>query len=105
MNESTFKIIAILIVILGLFLLLYFLRKIEKKNNVLTVNEASLDWKDVKCIKCEQIMEKGYAFAGKGINWVPKKGVSHCIVDTILQNAMTDTFSSITKIEIKTNCP
>lgn len=72
MNETTFKITAVIIVILGFLLFLFFLRKIEKKNNVLTVDEASLEWEGIRCVKCERAMEKGYAFAGKGINWAPK---------------------------------
>lgn len=92
MNETTFKIIAVLSVIAGLLLLLYFLRKIEKKNNVLTVDEASLDWKDVRCIKCEQMMEKGYAFAGKGINWVPKNEKKPGIFSTV-SSVLENTFS------------
>ena len=92
MNETTFKIIAVLCAIAGLLLLLYFLRKIEKKNNVLTVDEASLDWKNVRCIKCEQMMEKGYAFAGKGINWVPKNEKKPGIFSTV-GSVLENTFS------------
>ena len=85
-------VISAIVVSIGLFFLWYFLRKMERKNNVLTVAEASLDWKAVKCIKCNQLMENGYAYAGKGINWVPKdarKPGAFSTVGSVLENTFS----------------
>ena len=72
MNDTVIKVIAILIVFIGLLGLLYFFRKLEQRNNVLTVDETTLKWKELKCVNCENLMENGYSFAGRGINWIPK---------------------------------
>jgi hypothetical protein len=93
MSENLFTIaISVIVVAMGFLVLWHFLRKVERKNNVLTVTEASLDWNDVKCIKCNQIMNKGYSFAGKGINWMPKdakKPGAFSTVGSVLENTFS----------------
>lgn len=89
MNDTAFVIIAISILAVGLIVLWYFLRKMERRNNVLTVDEESLIWKEVRCVNCEKIMEKGYSFAGRGITWVPryaKKPGAFSTVGSVLEN-------------------
>jgi hypothetical protein len=93
MSEKLFVIvISVIVVSIGFFVLWYFLRKVESKNYELTVDETSLDWNDVKCVKCNQIMKKGYAFAGKGINWMPKdakKPGAFSTVGSVLENTFS----------------
>ena len=72
MDTDVLKIIPIVVGVIVLFGLWYFLRKLERRNTVLTVDEATLEWQDVRCVKCNKAMEKGYCFAGKGITWVPR---------------------------------
>ena len=72
MNDTVIKVIAILIVFIGLLGLWYFFRKLEQRNNVLSVDETTLKWKELKCVNCGNLMENGYSFAGRGINWIPK---------------------------------
>lgn len=48
MHDTVLKIIAILTVSVGLLVLWYFFRKWERRNNVLTVDEATLGWKEFK---------------------------------------------------------
>ena len=89
MNDTFFVIVAIFVLVVGLFVLWNFLRKYERRNNVLTVDEASLIWKEVKCVNCGKIMEKGYSYAGRGINWVPKhakKPGAFSTVGSVLEN-------------------
>jgi len=93
MNDETLIItIAVLVIAAGLFALWYFLRKLERKNCVITVHEASIEWKDVKCVKCEKMMEQGYAFAGKGINWVPKNARKPGVFSSV-GSVLDNTFS------------
>ena len=54
MNDTVIKVIAILIVFIGLLGLWYFFRKLEQRNNVLTVEEATLKWKELKCVNFGQ---------------------------------------------------
>jgi len=93
MSDNLFTIaISVLVVAIALVVVWHFLRKMERKNNVLTVTEASLDWSDVKCIKCNQIMNKGYSFAGKGINWIPrdaKKPGAFSTIGSVLENTFS----------------
>lgn len=92
MNDTVLTIIAILVVVIGLMVLLYFLLKLERKNNVKTINEAMIEWKEIKCVNCHRLMDKGYAFAGKGINWVPKgekKPGAFSTVGSVLENTFS----------------
>ena len=91
-DKTLILIVAVLVVVPGLFALWYLLGKIERKNYVVTVDETSLDWKDVRCVKCKQLMEEGYAFAGKGINWMPKhakKPGAFSSVGAVLENTFS----------------
>jgi hypothetical protein len=93
MNDETLIItIAVLVVATGLFVLWYFLGKVERKNYVITVDEASVEWNDARCVKCEKTMEEGFAFAGKGINWVPKHARKPGVFSSI-GSVLENTFS------------
>jgi hypothetical protein len=92
MNDTVIKVIAILIVIIGLLGLWYFFRKLEQRNNVLTVDETTLKWKELKCVNCGNLMENGYSFAGRGINWIPKNEKKPGIfssVGSVLENTIS----------------
>ena len=91
-DEASIIIIAVLVVATGLLVLWYFLRKVERKNYVITVDEASIDWKDVRCVKCKIMMEEGYAFAGKGINWMPKNAKKPGVFSSV-GSVLENTFS------------
>jgi hypothetical protein len=65
---------------------------VEGKNCVITVDEASIDWKAVRCVKCDKGMEEGYAFAGKGINWVPKNARKPGVFSSV-GSVLENTFS------------
>lgn len=91
-DDSLMIVVAVLVVATGLLVLWYFLGKMERKNHVIKVDAASIEWKDVKCVKCEKVMEKGYAFAGKGINWVPKNAKKSGVFSTV-GSVLDNTFS------------
>jgi len=89
MNDTVFVFIALSILAIGLLALWYYLRQWERRNNVLTVEEASLNWKEVRCVNCQKTMEKGYSFAGRGITWVPKyakKPGAFSTIGSVLEN-------------------
>ena len=83
---------AILTIILMLLFIWILMRRLLKKNKVVRVEESSLNWKEVKCPHCTTIMEHGYAFAGKGIFWVPKSAKKPGAFSNIGQ-ALENTFS------------
>jgi hypothetical protein len=71
--DITSRILIAIVVTIALIIFLWILfRKIESKNNMVTLDEASLNWKESKCPTCGKTMEGGYAFAGKGIIFSPK---------------------------------
>ena len=81
------SVVAATLALVGVLVLLYFLRKAERKNHIVTIQETQLHWQDVKCVHCSQSTEYGYAFAGKGISWMPiqrrKPGVFSTIFSTL----------------------
>ena len=92
MDTDVLKIIPIVVGVIVLFGLWYFLRKLERRNTVLTVDEATLEWQDVRCVKCNKAMKKGYSFAGKGITWVPryaKKPGAFSSIGSVLENTLS----------------
>ncbi len=89
MNDPVFIIIGMTILAAVLLAFWYFLRKHETRNIVLTVDEASLNWKEIGCVICGKKMEVGYSFAGRGITWVPKnakKPGAFSTVGSVLEN-------------------
>ena len=72
MAETIIKIAYIVFAFITVAAVVIAVKKMEKKNKVVEINEALLDWEDIKCPKCQTIMEQGYAFAGKGIIWTAK---------------------------------
>ena len=73
MTDLVIRASAILTIILMLLFIWILMRKILKKNKVVSADESSLSWKELECPNCERIMEQGYAFAGKGIFWAAKR--------------------------------
>ena len=89
MNDPVFIIIGMSVLTAVLLVFWYFLRKHERRNIVLTVDEASLNWKEIRCVNCDKKMEPGYSFAGRGITWVPKhtkKPGAFSTVGSVLEN-------------------
>jgi hypothetical protein len=72
MTVMTLKISAIVVVIITLVILWIMLRKLERRNKVVSLDESLLSWSEVKCPNCRQLMGQGYALAGRGIIWAPK---------------------------------
>ena len=92
MDKSIITILSIVFIVIVFGFLFMALRKIEKKNRIETVEEALLNWEDIKCPKCLTIMEQGYTFAGKGIIWTPKQAKLPGTFATTFQ-ALENTFS------------
>ena len=62
-------IIAILAGVLGMVI-----RKIVKANTVVKLKKSEIEWAEIKCPKCQQVMERGLSLAGRGIIWSEKDG-------------------------------
>lgn len=52
--------------------LLASIRKISKRNSVVKLKQSEIEWIELKCPKCQKIMDTGYSFAGRGIIWREK---------------------------------
>ena len=72
MLETIIVIITLLLTVAGIAFLIYFLRKTEKRNHIVTTHESLLHWPEVKCAHCGKSMQQGYSFTGKGISWTPR---------------------------------
>ena len=56
MLKTIITIIALLLTLAGMLALFYYLRKIEKRNHLVTTHESLLHWQDVKCAQCKLIL-------------------------------------------------
>ena len=73
MIKIILSVVAALLALSGIIAFIYYLRKEERKNNIVTTQEALLQWEDIKCIRCGKYTEQGYIFGGKGIIWTPRQ--------------------------------
>jgi hypothetical protein len=65
-------IVVILITVIIAVVLLASIRKISKGNSVVKVKQSEIEWIELKCPKCQKIMDVGYSLAGRGIIWREK---------------------------------
>lgn len=86
MIKSILGLSAVLLAVTGLIVLFYLLRKLERKNHIISTQESQLHWKDIKCVHCGQYMEHGYVFAGKGISWTPKRNRKPGVFSTVFSS-------------------
>lgn len=86
MIEKIISMIAVLIAVTGIIILIYFLRKMERKNRIVSAHESELHWKDIKCSYCGQYVDQGYAFAGKGISWTPRQHRKPGVFSTVVSS-------------------
>ncbi len=73
MKSLALPVVAIFTIVLVLLIIWMLMKRILKKNTVVSVDEYSLSWKETRCPNCESRMEEGYAFPGKGIFWTHKR--------------------------------
>ena len=64
--------VVILITVILATVLLATVRKVNKGNNVLKLKESEIEWKELKCPKCQKVMDTGLSLAGRGIIWREK---------------------------------
>ena len=92
MLENALVVITLLLTVIGIAFLVYYLRKTEKRNHIVTTHESLLHWQEVKCSHCGKSMEQGYSFTGKGISWTPRHGRKAGNILTIV-SILENTFS------------
>ena len=61
-----------MILIIFAIALLIIIRKVNKRNTVVSLEKSEIEWKELKCPKCQKVMITGFALPGRGIIWHEK---------------------------------
>jgi len=95
MDITYLTIIAILITTIFTIVLLVAIRRINKKNTVVKLKKSEIEWKDLKCPKCQKVMDTGFSLPGRGIIWREKnekKPGPFSNIGSVLENTISLNF-------------
>lgn len=84
--------VVILITVILAIVLLATVRKINKGNNVIKLKESEIEWKELRCPKCQKVMDTGLSLAGRGIIWrekTEKKPRLFSNIGSVLENTIS----------------
>jgi len=84
--------VVILITVILVIVLLVAVRKINKGNSVIKLKESEMEWKELKCPKCQKLMDTGLSLAGRGIIWrekTEKKPGLFSNIGSVLENTIS----------------
>jgi hypothetical protein len=94
--DTTYLVVAITTVIIVFsvtltIVLLTAVRKIIKRTSVIKLKESEIEWKELKCPKCQKVMDTGLSLARRGIIWrekTEKKPGLFSNIDSVLENTI-----------------
>lgn len=84
--------VVILITVILAIVLLAAVRKVNKGNSVIKLKESEVEWKELKCPKCQKVMDTGLSLAGRGIIWrekIEKKPGLFSNIGSVLENTIS----------------
>jgi hypothetical protein len=84
--------VVILITVILAIVLLAAVRKVNKGNSVIKLKESEIEWKELKCPKCQKVMDSGLSLAGHGIIWREKTEMTPGIfsnIGSVLENTIS----------------
>ena len=84
--------VVILITVILAIVLLAAVRKINKGNSVIKLKESEIEWKELKCPKCQKVMDTGLSLARRGIIWrekTEKKPGLFSNIGSVLENTIS----------------
>ena len=88
----TITTVVILITVILAIVLLAAVRKINKGNSVIKFKESEIEWKELKCLKCQKVMDTGLSLARRGIIWrekIEKKPGLFSNIGSVLENTIS----------------
>ena len=95
MDIKYLTITAILISIFFAIALLVIIGKVNKRNTVVKLKKSEIEWKKLKCPKCQKVMDTGFSLPGRGIIWREKnekKPGPFSNVGSVLENTVSLSF-------------
>ena len=84
--------VVILFTVILTIVLLAAVRKINKGNSVIKLKESEIEWKELKCPKCQKVMDSGLSLAGHGIIWREKTEMKPGLfsnIGSVLENTIS----------------
>jgi hypothetical protein len=84
--------VVVLITVILAIVLLTTVRKINKANNIIKLKESEIEWKELRCPKCQKVMDAGLSLAGRGIIWrekTEKKPGLFSNIGSVLENTIS----------------
>ena len=92
MDISYLVILPIFFMLIVIGVLWVAVRKLIKGNKVLKLKESEINWEEIKCPKCQVLMEAGYSMAGRGIIWREKRAKkpgTFSTIGSVLDNTLS----------------
>ena len=95
--DTTYLVVAITVVIILFWVILTIVllaavRKIIKGNSVVKLKESEIEWKELKCPKCQKVMDTGLSLARRGIIWREKTEMKPGLfssIGSVLENTIS----------------
>jgi hypothetical protein len=88
----TITTVTILITVILTIVLLAAVRKTIKGNSIIKLKKSEIEWKELKCPKCQKVMDTGLSLARRGIIWrekTEKKPVLFSSIGSVLENTIS----------------